>query len=470
MSLDNLTEEEKNLLLQMSYIDLPPNVRVNDSARGSLTIKQFLSYVDQEQRVLQEERFKNIQTYLNENPNSNLKDIKLVGYQNNNPNENNNSQGKSASGFVGYGFKDDEGNATAVFRGSEDLTNKDHLATDWKSNVEAAVGVEIQQQIEANQFYNSLVSDVDGALFVLGHSKGGNLATYVYVNNLDDDLRAHIINGAPIYWNSLTDEQKEALKGERYDFIVYHGDIVSQLGHAPYVDKVIEINKGIKEFFPDFFYPHYETSVEFDKDGNFAHSTEGSTFVRDVSSAVMIGVGYGVEIVKFGYQAVTAIGAAVVGVIDATIKGVKKAGEMIKDACVAFVASVQKLTQKLKEKLTSYFDSVKEKVQNFFAGVIDAIRGPGFPVEPFIKVDLSRLHYYAARLEALMRKSSALNDRIDELYWEVDLLDLNHVFKADILTSFNYRINQNINYLRNTAQLLERDEAKLTNKARSLRR
>lgn len=64
---------------------------------------------------------------------------------------------------------------------------------------------------------------------MLGHSKGGNLATYVYVNNLEDKVGAYVLNGAPIYWYSLTKEQKKHYSRDRYMFVVYEGTLFLKL-------------------------------------------------------------------------------------------------------------------------------------------------------------------------------------------------------------------------------------------------
>jgi hypothetical protein len=58
---------------------------------------------------------------------------------------------------------------------------------------------------------------------------------------------------------------------------------------------------------------------------------------------------------------------------------------------------------------------------------------------------------------------------IDSLYREADLLDLGHVLKADMLTTFHFRLNDNIQYLNRTMELLEKGEAALLRKAEAIR-
>ncbi|MFD1779959.1 Mbeg1-like protein [Fredinandcohnia salidurans] len=469
MSLTNLTEEEKNILLQLSYIDLPPNIDVSDHPNKTLTIEKFLSYVDPQVRKNQETRYKNIDEFLAKNPDSALHDIQLVQYQNNNPTENNNSVSGSQSGFVGYGFKDNDGNASAVFRGSEDMKDPVHFDTDWKSNIEAGIGYEIQQQREADAFYEKLTAGKDGQTLLLGHSKGGNLATYVYVNHLGDKVVAYVLNGAPIYWNNLTTEQKKALMGNRYTFVVYEGDIVSQTGVAPYVDKIVETIKDPSEYMAgedrDFFYPHYETSAEFDENGYYKNYRDGTSIPRATANVVMLRLTELVDKFKLAYHIGKAMAEATIKVIVSIKKGIEALASYIKDQVINYVKKTIKAGIDLIKAVGDYFDNLAKDVASF---VIKAIKKLGgyFPVEPYLKVNVARLYYYAQRLESIKRRVNALNNQIDSLYWEVDLLDIRHVLSADILTSFSYRLNQNINYLNTAARLLDANETKLVGKAR----
>jgi hypothetical protein len=53
--------------------------------------------------------------------------------------------------------------------------------------------------------------------------------TEVFVNHLDMDTNTYSVNGQPIYWFDLMEEQKAALRGERHQSIIHEGDFVS--GH-----------------------------------------------------------------------------------------------------------------------------------------------------------------------------------------------------------------------------------------------
>ena len=458
MSLDHLNEEEKNILLQLSYFDLPPYSRQGHS------VEEIWERIKRDPTSGGGVRRERLEEYFSSDryQNSNLADVTLSGYKNNNPKMN----GESESGFVGYAWKDSTGNATAVFRGSEDMKNWDHFKTDWVSNGAAGVGIEIQQQKEADQFYQQFVQSATGEKMVFGHSKGGNLASYVFVNNLEDNVSGYVINGAPIFWPTLTKEQQEALKSDKFDFIAYEGDFVHDLGFAPYVDKTVAINKAD---YDDSFYPHYETSVDF-VNGSFEKSRAGSIFNRnDINTEIIkYTVVYGVNEVREAYKVAVALKNAALLVIHTTWKGKVAEAKMVIDGFVAYFRGLKNVTAKAVNDLISFFGSVKEAVKRLLFGrVVSAFAG-GFAEEPYLKVDIQRLAYYAQRLETIKRKTSALNNRIDGLYWEAGIFGIDNVLKADILTSFNGRINQNIAYLNKAARLLERTEQSLVSKARSI--
>jgi hypothetical protein len=457
MSLSNLNDEEKNVLLQLSYFDLPGDLT-------GLTVKEIWEEAMRtpnnggEARRIKLEEYFTSDTYKN----SSLAEVRLQGYQNNNPT----MGGESESGFVGYAWGDKTGSAAAVYRGSEDPTNWDHFKTDWVSNGSAGIGNEIQQQKEANHFYDEFVKGATGEKLIVGHSKGGNLASYVFVNNLADNPSGYVVNGAPLFWPSLTEKQQEALKSNKFDFIAYEGDFVHDLGFAPYVDKTVAINK---DDYDDPFYPHYETSVDF-FNGSFEKSQKGSIHSpNDINPEVIkYAIVYAVNGVREAYKVALTITNAALIVIHATWKGMETAAKLVIDGCVAFISGLKNVTTKVINDLKSFFSSVKKSAKRHLNRKVSAFLGTSFAVEPYIKVDLHRLSYYADRLEAIKRKTSALNNRIDDLYLEAGLFGLDNVLKADILTTFNTGLNQNITYLNTVRILLERTESILVNKARSI--
>ncbi|MGA9227395.1 MAG: Mbeg1-like protein [Mesobacillus sp.] len=493
MSLENLTDKEKNLLLQLSYLDIPPELEISDARPRN--IQYILDEIKQSGIEYDEDRLNNIQKYLDANSQSPLQDVKLTGYANHNPNEANNTNGASESGFVGYAVKDEDGNGAVMFRGSESPGNWDHLRTDWAGNVAAGVSIETKQHEEALAFYQNYMVNVDGQITIFGHSKGGNLGTYVFVNDGSDNVNAYIVNGAPLWWFDLTDKQKEDLKGDRFTFVTYEGDFVSHLGYAPYVDQIVRLNKEHGEY-ADPFYPHYETSVTFNDDGSLANSMDPDKWmvrdlardlyysfgsaavnlanaavdqVREAATAFVGGVReVAAAAMRQAREVAMAISSAALNIIYTTWKGMVDAANYVREQTLRFVSRVQNLGRQLVANAGKFLDTVANRARSLFSRAMDFISGGSFPVEPFIKVDISRLLYYANRLRALQQRTARLNDMIDDLYWEAGVMGLDNVLKADISSSFDIRIPESVNYLNRTAELLQRSETMLAGKASSI--
>ncbi|GAM12643.1 hypothetical protein SAMD00020551_0778 [Mesobacillus selenatarsenatis SF-1] len=467
MSLDQLTDEEKNVLLMLSYYDLPNNQPLNGKS-----IERVWDYAKMSADK-NEENYKQLEAFFSSDSfkGSNLHSVKLSGYQNHNPNEGNNTKGASDSGFVGYAFEDKSGNATAVFRGSEAMGDMGHLRTDWVSNFEASMGVEIKQQKEADAFYQKYLADTSGERLLLGHSKGGNLADYVFINNLDDNTRAYVINAAPLYWWSLSKKEQEALMGDRHDFIVYAYDPVSQLGKVPYVDKTIGINDDYDIKKP--FYPHSLTSsAGFDENGNYKVYENGQSFGRYVLNNMIfedIFHELSTSSPMRAYKAAYVVANAAINVMHYTAKAMAVAAHLIQEQTVKLVVGLAKAKKEFEAKVNSFFAELISRAAVKIGGFIDGLNGNNFPIEPYIKVDIPRLFYYANRLRSVQRRVAQLNDMIDDLYWEAGVMGLDNVLAADIASSYDIRIPESINYLNRTAELLQKSERYLAGKAGSIR-
>lgn len=494
MALDQLTDKEKNLLLQLSYIDLPPNLKIDD--RNTYTLTEIIKKIEQNDVTVDEDRLANLKTYLNDHADSPLNSVRLTGYQNHNPNEANNANGSSESGFVGYAIKDNEGNGAVLFRGSENPGDWNHLRTDWKGNIEAGVGIETQQHREAMEFYERNVAMMEGNITIYGHSKGGNLGAHVYVNDLRGNVDAYIVNGAPLWWFNLSDEQKDALKGDGFTFITYEGDFVSHLGYGPYVDKIVKLNKEHGTYL-DPFYPHYETSVNFNSDGSLADARDpdkwmikdiardlyysfGSSVanlvdgavdkVRETASAVVGEVREAAAAaMQQAREVAMAITSATVNIIYTTWQGMVEAANYVREQTMRFITGIQTFGRQLATNVGRFLDTVANRVRSLFSRARDFFSGGSAAVEPYIKVDIPRLYYYANRLRSVQRRIAQLNDMIDDLYWEAGLSGLDNVLAADISTSFDFRIPDSINYLNTTAELLQKNERYLAGKAGSIR-
>ena len=229
---------------------------------------------------------------------------------------------------------------------------------------------------------------------------------------------------------------------------------------------IVEINKVD---YDDAFYPHYETSVDF-VNGSFEKVKSGSAHIRSEMNTeiIKIIVVYGINDIREDYKLAVALGNVALMVIHTTWKGKVAEAKLVIDRFVAYFKGLKYATAKAVNDVVTFFNLVKEVAKRLLVGRVVSAYAGGFATEPYLKVDIQRLAYYALRLETIKRKTSALNSRIDGLYWEAVLFGIDNVLKADILTSFNGRIDQNIVYLNKVALLLERTERSLVSKARSI--
>lgn len=184
-----------------------------------------------------------------------------------------------SNGFAAIAIEDPAtGDVGISFRGTENLPNvgdaiSDIVAGDSQQrqeainnqidmidNISTAVTGDSAQAQEALDFFNRNQSDT-GNNYLYGHSKGGNLAMEVYVENYDNIEGVHIINPQPINWASLNRDQLAALNNGKIDATVINGDLVWLLGGVPYPVRIIENNGTLDG---DFFGPHLLNSGAYD--------------------------------------------------------------------------------------------------------------------------------------------------------------------------------------------------------------
>ena len=130
----------------------------------------------------------------------------------------------------------------------------------------AITGDSIQAQ-EARDFFERNQS-TNGNNYLYGHSKGGELAMQVYVDNYDRIAEAHIINPQPINWASLTLDQLQALRNGKVDAVVINGDLVWMLGGIPYPVRIVQNNGTDSRFFG----PHSLSSAYYDPNTGAANT------------------------------------------------------------------------------------------------------------------------------------------------------------------------------------------------------
>jgi hypothetical protein len=465
MGLNKLSDKENYLLMQLSYYDLPI-----DFTPDNTSIKDVLKKMEKLIPAEQLDYFrKNIADEILES--TNLKDIKLTGYENNNPNANNNVPNKTNSGFVGYAFSDDNGNSAAVYRGSEEMSKWENFQSDWLSNATASIGFTIEQQTEADNFYKKFVQKTSGEKILLGHSKGGNLAMYTYVNNLSDNPKCYVVNGQPLYYGGLNPVQMVALQGDNLTFIMQDGDPVSLLGAAPYIDKVIKVNPAKGD---GLFGRHMLDAAIFDEnDSLIVEEFPLNNLTISNLGGVVIGAALNALINTFNsvinpYYAFSALVGYTIAYMKAVATGLMKTAEKIKDACIWLFEGIKQKTAEMINALKGWFEGAKTFVSNMLKQIGDWFASiNSIPVEPYISVNTARLAYYSQKLAAIQRQIMNIDDRLHGLYLKVGILDNFRLLNADFSVGYDDKFTKCINYLNNTAQLLENTENRLLRSANS---
>lgn len=244
--MSNNSDYENNLLNRLAYVDLQENYGPGDNLIVALRDSGAVDLADELEKA-------------------GYGDYVIKDYENRN----------STNGFVAIAIEDPKtGDVGISYRGTENLDEMGDAVVDAISgdadgavnnqidmidNISTAVTGDSTQAQEALDFFERNQSTT-GENFLYGHSKGGELAMEVYVENHENINSVHIINPQPVNWASLTDEQRAAVNNGKVDAVVIDGDIVWLLGGVPYPVRIIK-NNGTQD---GFFGPHGLESGAYD--------------------------------------------------------------------------------------------------------------------------------------------------------------------------------------------------------------
>ena len=251
-SLFRLMDREKYLLASMVYFHLPPEIARRDFEAAPLPLSEQIDLIpwcecgsanakgpDGTDLNAMRRTHAELRHVYDTHPE--LHDLRLTGYVNDNAGAYSTTGTKGGSSFVAMSFRDDEGNGLVVYSGCETHRLRP-MAVDYAGCFLAMLGKVTHQHRLALRFYDHAMADVTGERGIIGHSKGGNLATYVFISRLDQPTQAYCINAQPYCWWAMNARQQAALKSERYEFIAHAGDVVHHAGYVSYVSRVVQMN------------------------------------------------------------------------------------------------------------------------------------------------------------------------------------------------------------------------------------
>lgn len=425
VDLSNLNDKQNMLLTQLSYHSdvLADNV-------NNMTLEEILSvvYGDETQADLQE--------ILLQLCDAGLSTLRIKDVGNN-----------SGSGFGAIAFTDSKGNVGFSFRGTDGLSLES--LNDWGDNILAAITGTSVQSAEAEAFFDRN-RDASGNNYLYGHSKGGELAESVFVNNYNMIKGAHLLNPQPLNPYSLTRDQLRAIRSDKVDIVIVEGDYVWFLGALPSYGNV-RIVKGNGEN------AHLYSAIEnmYDDNGNLMPGNQ--PFLEYVAYTAILLLTTQLQIygagIGFVYNCVVRVVDFVRSdLIPRAMEFIKRVSDGVRKIGNAFA----EYAHALGNFLTATVKRVKDWYRrNFNAGYKHA------SANPQIVVDTYKLRNYAQRLQMVNRRVSILDRRLDALYWKVGLLDLWRLMQADLLMGYSWRLNRCVSYLDDTATVFENAESAL---------
>lgn len=285
LKMSNLTDAEKYLLLEIVYFHLPPGYKSSISRKTPMKLDVFIDLIDQcgysiypgfVSRSQNGRKFvRTRQAYFRRiyATSDNLSDIVITGYINDNKGRFGNTADERKTSFVGLAFEDSVNNGAVSFSGCEQMYPSSFVL-DWGGCLIASLGVVTSHHHKALNFYDRHMKGIVGERNILGHSKGGNLATYVFINRLDQPTNVYCVNAQPYCWYTMNDTQKEALKSDRFEYIVHANDPTRNASYVSYISRTAPLNRYTAKRFINI---HGLAEVNFDEFGNL----EGTRVIRE---------------------------------------------------------------------------------------------------------------------------------------------------------------------------------------------
>ena len=288
LKMSNLLDVEKYLLLEMVYFHLPPAYKNKITRNTPMKLDEYIDLMDicgyavypgfvsrsqngRKYARLRQAHFRKIYA-----ASENLADVIVTGYINDNYGQFGNTANKNKTSLVGLAFEDGQNNGAVIFSGCEQ-TQPSSVVLDWGGCFIASLGVVTTHHHKAMAFYDRHMAGILGERNILGHSKGGNLATYVYINRLAENTNAYCVNAQPYCWYTMTETQKEALKTDRFEYIVHANDPTRKASYVSYISRTAQLNRYAAQRFINI---HGFEEVNFDEFGNL----EGTRVIRETTS------------------------------------------------------------------------------------------------------------------------------------------------------------------------------------------
>ena len=276
IDLSNLTDEQKTLMTQISYLDLTQEgfEKINNEGLKVSELSKYLAHPNDQfpGNVVMHEGLTKVVTNAIVGKNSIiteselLKDIQAKGLGELTITA---IASDNVTGFQAMALRDDYDNTAISFRGSDFNYGKgglsDWIFTDgWEWLTDNS-----KQRTQAIQFFDEN-SNENGNNYVYGHSLGGNLTTHTLLARANEIEEAFTIDGTPVSDRVVKmKDNQEILNSDKYNCNVVAGDVVGQLkSFTGYEDNVTFVQNN-EHLNYSLISAHLTQSATYDKEGNF---------------------------------------------------------------------------------------------------------------------------------------------------------------------------------------------------------
>lgn len=372
----------------------------------------------------------------------------------------------------------------------------------WGYNSVAYGGGPSKVQTESLEFFDHVMSEYCGEndkVYVTGHSQGGNNAQYVTMNSeYGDRIDKCMAMDAPGFSPEAVERMKNQYGEEYYErqrqkIYSYNGssDYVDVLGYeiiAPQDDEhltiiktpggglmewhmidgmmdgnnlnpsvddydpfhkfVEELNRRIKDLPPEQRQRVAELGMKVAE--YFLGAANGTNWKSDLTLQ---------DLAELVYYVLPVLAQYIVENPDAFRETLQQLGlpewflDYVYPVCVALAKGLITVAEALKA-LAEAVDKLVEYLKSVTPG------GRYVSSSPYFKADTEALRNYARRLDYVNRRLVQLDKDLDDLYWQVGLLDLGEIQASNIITSYSTNLLLAQKFLNSAAGKLEEAERK----------
>ena len=440
-----LSDKHRKILAEISYegqdsTTMDPKVHIA-LKEGSLTVEKYLYYV--KYKIPENEK-----KYYED-----LKNLKIVGLVNDN----------LKGGFGAIAIQDSEGNVSLSYRGTDMGLGGKYTMEDMIDNGITAFLGESQQSKDAQAFYDQIIKKYpDSGLYLYGHSKGGELAARILVNNQENPkiILAAFFNPQPINEYYITGDIS-VLKTDRAIAYRNEHDLVSHIGNKDYYNSYYvksnfepDDNKNFPMRIIDsivnehltstFSYDEYGNFVLIDYDINENPIYSGYKNISTLTTRLQSIINDFQQSSTFTKVVVGGLAVAIIiPVIVLALSNPITTAKILIIALTSFLGTamsghLKKEIQELVASIGNYFNNLYRKVTNKGAKAIKTSH---------IIVDLNKLDEVKEKLLIVQRKISQADSDLNLLNSVEHLSEIKPLLVANAILPSKRKVHKCINYL-----------------------